>query len=54
MVLADLSTGSDSSSQDHWIQALPWCPPDLVDLINSKACRGMSYLLQYPSYMKTS
>ena len=25
-----------------WQKALRWCPQELVDLINSKACRGAS------------
>ncbi|KIY49467.1 hypothetical protein FISHEDRAFT_65439 [Fistulina hepatica ATCC 64428] len=24
----------------YWLTALPWCPKQLLDLINSKACRG--------------
>ena len=26
--------------QAGWQKALRWCPQELVDLINSKACRG--------------
>jgi DNA mismatch repair protein MLH3 len=24
----------------RWMKALRWCPKELLDLINSKACRG--------------
>lgn len=24
----------------NWTRALRWCPQDILDLINSKACRG--------------
>ena len=24
-----------------WLKALRWCPRELLDLVNSKACRGM-------------
>jgi DNA mismatch repair protein MLH3 len=33
----------DSGSSDEetqWLKALRWCPRELLDLINSKACRG--------------
>lgn len=33
----DESTGSDSG---RWIRVTRWCPRELLDLINSKACRG--------------
>ncbi|KAF8530908.1 hypothetical protein JB92DRAFT_2854261 [Gautieria morchelliformis] len=29
-----------TSSDAHWTTALRWCPRELLDLINSKACRG--------------
>lgn len=29
-----------TSSKGHWTTALRWCPRELLDLINSKACRG--------------
>ena len=32
--------------QLDWLKALRWCPRQLLDLINSKACRGES--LSYP------
>jgi DNA mismatch repair protein MLH3 len=25
-----------------WLKALRWCPQELLDLVNSKACRGLS------------
>ncbi|KAL4260038.1 DNA mismatch repair MutL/HexB family protein [Pleurotus pulmonarius] len=31
----------DSSQGNHaWLKALRWCPRELVELVNSKACRG--------------
>jgi len=33
-------TPTASQSQPVWQRALRWCPPHLLDLINSKACRG--------------
>lgn len=33
----------DSESSDEetqWLKALRWCPRELLNLINSKACRG--------------
>ncbi|KAG9218816.1 hypothetical protein CCMSSC00406_0001070 [Pleurotus cornucopiae] len=37
----------DSSQGDHaWLKALRWCPRELVELVNSKACRGkFGYLI---------
>ena len=26
----------------EWLKALRWCPRELLDLVNSKACRGVS------------
>ncbi|KAG5220663.1 DNA mismatch repair protein [Salix suchowensis] len=54
--LAQLNGGSsgatpndmhDSSQGDHaWLKALRWCPRELVELVNSKACRGkFGYLI---------
>jgi len=31
---------ADDTVGDDWIKALRWCPRELLDLINSKACRG--------------
>lgn len=28
------------SDQHGWLKALRWCPQELVDLVNSRACRG--------------
>ncbi|KAG9317349.1 hypothetical protein JVU11DRAFT_1548 [Chiua virens] len=39
----DPSSQHDSTTLDEetqWLKALRWCPRELVDLINSKACRG--------------
>lgn len=39
----DLPSQHDSGSLDEetqWLKALRWCPRELLDLINSKACRG--------------
>ncbi len=30
----------EQSSGESWLNALRWCPEELLDLINSKACRG--------------
>ncbi|KIJ20390.1 hypothetical protein PAXINDRAFT_108421 [Paxillus involutus ATCC 200175] len=30
----------DSDKETQWVKALRWCPRGLLDLINSKACRG--------------
>lgn len=47
----DLPPSSDSVSRDHsretdqelsWLKAIRSCPQSLLDLVNSKACRGMS------------
>lgn len=41
-------TQQDSGSSDaetQWLKALRWCPRELLDLINSKACRGAFPLL---------
>jgi DNA mismatch repair protein MLH3 len=27
-----------------WLKALRWCPRELIDLINSKACRGVFFV----------
>ena len=32
----------DDRTEFSWMKALRWCPHHLLDLINSKACRGMS------------
>ncbi|KAJ7126385.1 hypothetical protein C8R43DRAFT_1028784 [Mycena crocata] len=33
-------TASDEDGEFYWLRALRWCPQQLLDLINSKACRG--------------
>ncbi|KAH9948429.1 hypothetical protein B0H21DRAFT_244966 [Amylocystis lapponica] len=34
-------TGEIGGGQDHmWQKALRWCPRELIELVNSKACRG--------------
>ncbi|GJJ07218.1 hypothetical protein Clacol_001418 [Clathrus columnatus] len=32
---------SQMNNNDHWTGALRWCPRELIDLVNSKACRGV-------------
>ncbi|KAF9498626.1 hypothetical protein BDN71DRAFT_1385419 [Pleurotus eryngii] len=60
--LAQLNGGSsggtpndmqDSSQGDHaWLKALRWCPRELVELVNSKACRGkFCYLISTGAIM---
>ena len=34
------AAGSQGTEVGGWQKALRWCPQELVDLINSKACRG--------------
>ncbi|KAL1680735.1 hypothetical protein EV122DRAFT_288554 [Schizophyllum commune] len=34
------SSGVAKDSACGWLKALRWCPKELVDLLNSKACRG--------------
>ena len=34
-----------SDEETQWLKALRWCPRELLDLINSKACRGGCSLL---------
>lgn len=29
-----------SVDESDWLKALRWCPRELLDLVNSKACRG--------------
>lgn len=49
---ASSQRGSGSSDEEtQWLKALRWCPRELLDLINSKACRGGRLLL--PLYTKT-
>lgn len=43
--LADIirSQGNPSERrpiESDWLRALRWCPRELLDLVNSKACRG--------------
>ena len=38
-----LQPGSAESSS-VWLRALRWCPRELLDLVNSKACRGKDLL----------
>ncbi|KAI0053776.1 hypothetical protein FA95DRAFT_1480918 [Auriscalpium vulgare] len=42
ITLPDLSQQLDADPGDifYWQKALRWCPRELVDLINSRACRG--------------
>lgn len=50
---ADYDAGADGEKtktgtgtvDTGWMKALRWCPRELLDLINSKACRGMSALV---------
>ncbi|KAJ7693965.1 hypothetical protein B0H17DRAFT_1058803 [Mycena rosella] len=32
--------GNDEEEEFRWLRALRWCPQELLDLVNSKACRG--------------
>ncbi|KAF7352459.1 Mismatch repair-related protein [Mycena venus] len=34
------ATEDDEDDEFHWLRALRWCPQQLLDLVNSKACRG--------------
>ena len=36
-------TASEGANNEpfFWLKALRWCPRELLDLVNSKACRGM-------------
>ncbi|KAJ6572598.1 hypothetical protein B0H10DRAFT_2237504 [Mycena sp. CBHHK59/15] len=34
------ATSSEEDDEFHWLRALRWCPQQLLDLVNSKACRG--------------
>ncbi|KAG6854336.1 hypothetical protein C0991_007841 [Blastosporella zonata] len=40
-VSATLLIDEESQGKFPWLKALRWCPRELLDLINSKACRGM-------------
>jgi DNA mismatch repair protein MLH3 len=33
------------NADTNWTRALRWCPQDILDLINSKACRGANGFL---------
>ncbi|KAJ7930132.1 hypothetical protein B0H13DRAFT_1963442 [Mycena leptocephala] len=35
--------GNDETDEFHWLRALRWCPQQLLDLVNSKACRGAKH-----------
>ena len=37
----------------NWTRALRWCPQDILDLINSKACRGANESLASQLIFKT-
>jgi len=32
--------GEDAHTDTHWTTALRYCPRELLELVNSKACRG--------------
>jgi DNA mismatch repair protein MLH3 len=34
---------SGSNDKFLWLKVLRWCPRELLDLVNSKACRGRGY-----------
>lgn len=38
---SDKDIESDSTDHFWWQKALRWCPRGLLDLVNSRACRGM-------------
>jgi len=52
----NLSQQRDDNSVRHdgsgprWLKALRWCPRELLDLINSKACRGNNVAFEIYSY----
>lgn len=35
-----VSGSNPEEDEFYWLKALRWCPQELVDLVNSKACRG--------------
>ncbi|KAF8213919.1 hypothetical protein K438DRAFT_1802528 [Mycena galopus ATCC 62051] len=37
---AEADAGNDPDDEFRWLRALRWCPQQLLDLVNSKACRG--------------
>lgn len=48
----DTSTQQDADDaspdeETQWIKALRWCPRQLLDLINSMACRGARSTFTY-------
>lgn len=47
-VISDLSTSYDEFS---WLKALRWCPRELLDLVNSKACRGTDHSIRFCSIL---
>lgn len=36
----DKEMSGNQDEESSWMGALKWCPTQLLDLINSKACRG--------------
>ncbi|KAJ7682423.1 hypothetical protein DFH06DRAFT_1161036 [Mycena polygramma] len=34
------AAGNETDDEFSWLRALRWCPQQLLDLVNSKACRG--------------
>ena len=43
--IQDVTNPREDGDVSNWQKALRWCPQELVELINSKACRGMVVLL---------
>lgn len=39
--------GSSDDEPFFWMKALRWCPRELLDLVNSKACRGLWFLISH-------
>lgn len=35
-----------SADSTNWLKGLRWCPQELVNLVNSRACRGECFLLE--------
>lgn len=36
----NMTVGEAAQDAHFWLKALRWCPRELLDLVNSKACRG--------------
>ena len=38
--VTQVASSGDDIHSIYWLKALRWCPEELLDLVNSKACRG--------------